>query len=83
MSDARVRVVQAAVDLGYAETEARLANDPEWMRLKAAAEAEERETPDQYFHRNYLALRLEIETPWPRVIYPEPRKRSFWRRLFG
>ena len=83
MSDATVHAVYAAVDRGYAETEARLANDPEWMRLKAAAEAEALVTPDQWFHRNYLAIQREIETPWPKIKHTQPKKKSFWERLFG
>lgn len=55
--------VIADVEASYAATHARLANDPEYQRLRAAAALEERETPAQHFHRNHLAIYIELHTP--------------------
>lgn len=57
------RDVRAEVDAAYAATHARLAADPEYQRLRAAAGDEERSTPRMYFMRNRLAIYVETQMP--------------------
>lgn len=62
------------IDAQYAETHARLAaSDPEYVRLKAAADAEARLYPGSYFARNHLAIYVEAQMP---LFPPVPRERS-------
>lgn len=69
-----METVAERVAASYAASHARLANDPEYQRLKAGAEQEERLTPGLFFARNYFAIYVEVHTPMPLR-----RPLAFWR----
>ncbi|MFF2631970.1 YegP family protein [Microbacterium sp. NPDC058021] len=60
---AGVYAPMSTVDAAYAATHARLADDPEYQRLKQAADQEAEQTPNQYLHRNTFTFYIETHTP--------------------
>lgn len=55
-------IIAAGVDAAYASTHARLKEDAEYVRLKAAADAEEAAS-GSWLARNSFALYIEANTP--------------------
>lgn len=83
--------IQAMVDATYVLTRERLADDPEYQRLLAAAQMEEALMPHRFLERNRLAMYVEVRTPLPdpyeirraeaeRLARDKPR-RQFMRRF--
>lgn len=56
-------LVRERVRADYAATHARLASDPEYQRLSAAATHEAHTNPANHFARNRLALHIELHMP--------------------
>jgi hypothetical protein len=53
----------AEVAASYAATHQRLADDPEYQRLRDAAKREAIEEPGAFIARNRFAFHIEVETP--------------------
>lgn len=55
--------VRQRVEEAYARTHERLKDDPRYLRLKAAADAEEASGSEVWLERNLFSLFIEQETP--------------------